>query len=87
MKSRARKTEEAFNDGAFAFAQRIPLHKCPRRNGELRAAWREGWESQRRIRTGMAATPEQRAASAAVAAKLSQWARARRATFHTQPQS
>jgi hypothetical protein len=69
-----RREEQSWNDGRLAFSDGTAIDKCPRKSPGQRKQWRAGFEHERRLALAEKITPEQRAESAAVAAKLKAFA-------------
>jgi hypothetical protein len=69
-----RREHQAFNDGKLAFADGKPMSSCSRRSPEQRAAWRAGYEEERRQATAAKATPEELSTARDRVRQLSAWA-------------
>lgn len=62
--------EQAFNDGRMAFRAGRQCDGGARRSKEQRAAWRAGYEHERRLDLAATLTDEQRAEAKSVLARL-----------------
>lgn len=66
--------EQAFNDGRNAYRAGHDIGTNPRRSKEQRAAWRRGFEHERRLDLAEAITPEMRAEAESVVKRLREFA-------------
>lgn len=70
-----RTEEQCFNDGRMAFREHVEIDHCPRRGRLQRSAFLRGFEHEKRLAPAAKSTPEKLAESAAVIARLKEFAK------------